>query len=262
MHTVTAAATDLITLRRAGLRVGEDFFAPAFEPTEDLDILREVGYTEVDDPTQWTEHQVVHIDLNRPTCEIFGGFDRNTRAAVLRAAQEDQIVCEFDDRPSPESLDVFVERHDRYAAARGVHRAYRGRLDILAAADMLTVSRASNEALGVEAVHVYLRNRDRFMLLYSMTNVDEVSGMEARCAVSRANKLLHWASMKHAQELGCTVYDLGGVDIAESTQAGASEAWLKRGFGGETRSTYTRVVPCSARGRITLSVLDRVGKPV
>jgi hypothetical protein len=61
--------------------------------------------------------------------------------------------------------------------------------------------------------------------------------------------------MMHFKVSGCTIYDLGGIDVAGRDPATMRIAEFKRGFGGEVRPTYVGSRAVSMKGRAARTLL-------
>ncbi|MFT7601120.1 MAG: hypothetical protein ACI8TP_004071 [Acidimicrobiales bacterium] len=223
------------------------------------DVLREVNILETDGSATWQVEHTLIVDLVPPEDDVLMGLSQSTRRQVRKAQSKDGIVCMFDDRPSTGLIERFADRYDAFAVSRGLRATFRPRLEQLSAADMLTFSVATDPAQEVEVQHMHLRNADRAMLLHSVSNLDDAEG-EVRNMIGRANRLLHWEGMVHFRNLGCSAYDMGGLDIEEKSPETSAIAKFKRGFGGEVMATHSRVVPVSLKGRIALAALKVAGK--
>jgi hypothetical protein len=105
------------------------------------------------------------------------------------------------------------------------------------------------------AWHAYARFGGRALLLYSASMYRGEGTKDARRDIGSANRCLHWHDMLHFKSSGCTVYDLGGIDVEGRDPATTRIADFKRGFGGEVRPTYVSSRAVSMKGRAARTLL-------
>ena len=248
-------AAPFISFRRNGLSVGELYFDEHLPSgLHRMDYVRYVAVLDPSGDSEWTRYDTLIVDLQLGEDDLFGGMGKSTRYEVKRA-QRDGFVAECLDAPDVQTVREFADYYDQFAASKQLAPIYRSRLAALADAGALTLTRVSRIAGRTVAWHAYARFRGRAMLLNSASLFRVEDNSEARNEIGRANRYLHWHDMLHFKSSGCTVYDLGGIDVAGRDPATTRIAAFKRGFGGDLRPTYARSQPMSAKGRAARIVL-------
>jgi hypothetical protein len=216
--------------------------------------VRFVGILDPSADEEWKRYDTLTVDLTREENDLLGGMGKSTRYEVKRA-QRDQVEAECLASPDPETIRAFADYYDEFAASKQLGEIFRPRLTALAEIGALMLSRVTASAETVAAWHAYAQFGGRALLLNSASLFRAEDDSDARNEIGRANRCLHWHDMLHFKASGCTVYDLGGIDVAERDPATTRIAAFKRGFGGEVRPTYARSQAMSAKGRAARTVL-------
>lgn len=235
------------TRSRFGIRVRDVFFAdaPCAADAVDIDVYVQCA---VRFPGS-TEFRTLHIDLRRERDAIWNAVASSCRYKIRRARDRDGVSCTITAAPDAAAVDRFAAFYDEEAARGGFRHANRERLRYLAATEALTLGEARDAAGQLVCAHAHMTDGRRARLLYSASSFRPLAGSDARSAVGRANRLLHWVEIEHFRERGLEIYDFGGISTDGKT---AGIDWFKRQFGGREVTEYNARVGVSAIGRLAL----------
>ncbi len=173
------------------------------------------------------------INLLPPTAEILGSFHSSTRSNMARAKRRGVSVRVLE-TPDLKILEEFFKMSHDTADRNGGKNIYPGRAyfetffkDIPVLVGKRVPDRLYQKIyLGLEngepaAIHTVLFFGDTATYIYG-------AGYRASLA-SKVTSYLHWYAMEDAKALGCTYYDLGGID----EKKWPSLTSFKRQFRGE-----------------------------
>ena len=247
----------LIRFRRRGIDVAEAYFAePDVATLPPVDYLRVLGVHEPHSALPWRLRQTLVVDLSASEDEILGQMSKGTRYEVQRASKRDALAADVYETPDGATLAAFVAYYGDFARSRSLAPAFRPRLEAMAAAGMLVLSRVTREGDDTAlAWHAYAAAGRRALLMHSASRFREASDSAERNLVGRANRLLHWHDMLRFKERGVPDYDLGGVDVAQRDPATARIAAFKKGFGGQLRDTHACSTARSPKGRLVQAAM-------
>lgn len=199
------------------------------------------------------------IDLTRPEDDLLAEIAANTRKVIRQATREGVTVDSMMPLTEPcwnEFLAAYWKlwRRKSKAGALGI-----GQIRDLIAKDRfdLTVSRTAEGQ--ILSWHAYVRTPDRARLHTTISDMDPALGSKWNNMVGRAHRLHHWYDMLRFKAAGIAAYDFGGVYRGTEDQEQINIARFKQLFGGTFVDTYDAVVPLTAKGRLALSVISRVG---
>lgn len=249
-------AGNFIRYHRQRLSVGELYFdADLPGGLQGVDYVRFVGVFDPRGGAPWKRYDTLTVDLTLSDNELLAGMGKSTRYEVNRA-QRDGVAAECLDSPDPETVRAFADYYDEFAASRQLGPVFRARLTALADSGGLMLSRVTVGEGAPAAWHAYARFGGRALLLNSASLFRAQDDSDARNEIGRANRCLHWHDMLHFKSSGCTIYDLGGIDVVQRDPATTRIAAFKRGFGGQVRPSYARSQAMSAKGRAARTVLQ------
>jgi lipid II:glycine glycyltransferase (peptidoglycan interpeptide bridge formation enzyme) len=166
----------------------------------------------------------IENDLTLPSEEIFANFTSTVRNEVRRSEREG-VRFEF-----MHDLREFHRFHNSFAAAK---KTYRADLQLIEAyRDHLVVTCAKHEQT-ILAAHAYLYDAEgkKVRLLFS-SSVRLTANMNMNF-IGRANKFLHFKDMLHFKDLGCTIYDFGGIAVGTQDKQRRGINDFKQSFGGK-----------------------------
>jgi hypothetical protein len=200
----------------------------------------------------------VVIDLRQTEEALWNGVEPKTRKVIRQAARDGVEVV-----PVPLSAENWNEFHTAYEKLRSRKKAADplgvGQIGELIERGffVLTVSRDANR--NVLSWHGYIRCGDRARLINTVSAIDPARDSQWNNQVGRAHRLHHWKDMLSFKEEGIATYDLGGVYRGTADQEQINIAKFKTSFGGEPAETYDAVLPLTAKGRLALSLLAKIG---
>jgi hypothetical protein len=204
----------------------------------------------------------VVIDLEQSEDALWDGVDPKTRK-VIRQAIRDGVQVERLPELSAETWNEFdaayrkLRSRKKNADPLGV-----GQIGELIERGFFVMTGSRDENSNILSWHSYVRCNGRVRLLNTVSAVDPSRDTQWNNLVGRAHRLHHWKDMLFFKEEGVKTYDLGGVYRGTEDQEQANIARFKTSFGGEPAQTYDAVLPLTAKGRLALSLLARVGADV
>lgn len=192
------------------------------------------------------------IDLRQDEAVLLDDIQKGFRYEIRRAKDKDSLQICFACPDAPE-LARFFEFYDAFAASRLLSSANRVKLSALQAAGALVIAWVPDPRAPARpdspwlSAHAYIVDGSRARLYHSASPVSLPSS--DRQLVGRANKLLHWESMRHFKQAGCKLYDMGGLSMGEALKAIDD---FKKSFGGVVTKEFNCIRACSLKGHIAL----------
>jgi lipid II:glycine glycyltransferase (peptidoglycan interpeptide bridge formation enzyme) len=240
---------DVHTLKRRRLLFTvRDVWLKADTDHADADL---VYYMNVDRPLgdEWEEHWTIVNDLARDENTLLSGFERSTRYQVRLAERKDDVRYEFLAGPDAEALGAFFHDYDEMAALKRIRPVERDRTLAFHRHGLLTLSRVSDASGATLAWHVYRCNRERVVLIFTVSMWFRSNDPEMRKRVGRANRYCHWQDMLRFKERGVRWYDLGGWYHKADDEEKLRINRFKEGFGGEVLKNYLCVAYPTWKGK-------------
>ena len=223
------------------------------------DVLR---YRQRPDPLPGSQGGPFHtllVDLQQAESDVFAAIHNTTRAKIRRAETQDHIDCRMLDETSETVRKEFCARYLEFASLRGLPDVDPDRLHTLADRRMLALSSASSTDLGTIVSHAYLISRGRARLLHSVTTRRYDDQTAIRQSAGRANRLLHWADMKHFRRRDIHTYDFGGWYEGHEDRERLGINKFKEEFGGRHVCEYDGVLPLTWKGKTFMTLSRMVG---
>ena len=249
-----------ITFRRRGIRIREVYFDDdARIAARGSDLVRVLAVSSCGGREDARPSHTAVVDLTLTEEDLLAAMAKGTRYEIRRARDKDGLDAIAFDRPDADLVSEFVAYYDEFASTKGLAPIFRPRLDAMAKAGILTLTRTPGDGPEVSVRHAYARSSRHALLLYSASLFRTSDDVADRAAAGRANRFLHWHDMLHFKMSGCTTYDLGGIDVNGRSEETTRIASFKRGFGGFIRPTYAWSSPNSVRGRAAYAALNRMG---
>jgi hypothetical protein len=250
-----AERRSFVSFRRQGIDIGELYFEEESAEVGGVDLLRIVGVLDPKLDRQWKQRHTVIVGLTDADDDLTGQMQRRTRYEVRRAASRDELTAEVLGSPGDDVVGAFADYYDEFARSKDLPPIFRPRLEAMARARMLVLSRVQRADEPPLAWHAYASSGLRSILLYSASLFRDLDRKEDRNMVGRANRYLHWQDMLSFRAAGHTAYDLGGIDVDERDPATTRIAAFKKSFGGEVRPTYAFSTAMSMKGRMVAAAL-------
>ena len=238
---------------RFGLKLREVYFSPSLVPSgarRDLDVYIQQQEAVSGAKVFWT----ACLDLSSSEVDLFQRMSKNFRYEINRAATRDNLQCKVDVAPDGEGIRNFIRFYDAFARAKGLSAGNHAKLNVLnerghlILACVASVASADGEPL---AMHCYITDGHRARLYYSATSPRQEAAGESRQLLGRANKLLHWHTIKVMKDAGIACYDFGGISKSD-TLKGIDDFKLQ--FGAVERQEANAIVPVSALGHAALGL--------
>jgi hypothetical protein len=249
-----------ITFRRRGIRIREVYFDDdAAIAQRGTDLVRVLAMPESRDGAGARLSHTAVVDLTLTDEELLAAMAKGTRYEIRRARDKEGLDAAALDRPDAAIVRQFADYYDEFASTKGLAAVFRPRLEAMAEAGILTLTRTPATGPDVAVWHAYARSPRHALLLYSASLFRTSDDTTDRAAAGRANRFLHWHDMLHFKMSGCVSYDLGGIDVEGRGEETARIASFKRGFGGLVRPTYAWSSPTSVRGRAAYAALSAMG---
>jgi hypothetical protein len=210
------------------------------------------------------------IDLTQTEEQLRAQLNDDTAYKIRRARDRDKIVCECCDARDPAVMDAFEEMYKGFAATKGLPPLNRGRLEKLAAANLLDISVARDPQGNPWVYHANYFDSRRATQLELPSLYRALPQSTARNFSGRANRYLTWRNILRYKQQGLKFFDFGGWHLG-TDQEMLSINDFKRGFGGQVVREYQceqiltlkgRLVLCAARLlEQTKSVLSEENEP-
>jgi hypothetical protein len=246
----------LIRYRRNGLEVAEAYFDDDLpEPLPSVDLLRALAVLEPRSARAWRGRHTLTIDVTASEDDLLGQMGKTTRYKIRRAMTRDGLGAETFDSPSPDVLRAFSDYYDEFARSKSLRRIFRPRLDAMARAGMLVLSRVARQDGRPLAWHAYAATRGHALLMYSASLFRGYGDSADRNMIGRANRYLHWHDILWCKRAGYPAYDLGGFDEAEQDPVTRRINEFKQGFGGQVRPTHACTSALTAKGHVAKALL-------
>jgi hypothetical protein len=166
------------------------------------------------------------INLSADEGTLFSSLSSNTRYKIRRASDGD--------------INTFCEHFNPFARLKGLPLGNLDKLKSLRSASALILTQALDQTGETIVSHAYIADQgiERFRLLYSASLFRATSDTEERNRIGRANRLLHWQTIRAARAASYRHYDLGGFPLNDSDPEKNAIAKFKSEFGGETITEY------------------------
>lgn len=191
--------------------------------------------------------------LDVAEADIAARFDETCSYQVRRAEQRDGLQLYASADPAGD-LERFRAFFDAFAAQKSLAPSDGAWLAAACAAGQLALTAAEKDG-EMLVWHAYLRCGTTTSLHHSASWFRQ-GDSAYRALVGRANRWLHWRSMRWFREAGLRRYDWGGMFDDESTPERAGINRFKRSFGGTPERRYDATLARSVRGRMLLPLRD------
>lgn len=243
--------------KKFGIRIREVFFSTGLNPSEakrDLDVYIQFSGASSGMQPFWT----ACLDLTQNESDLFLKISKNYRYEINRASQKDGLICHINFAPSADDVANFVCFYDGFAQHRGLNFANQAKLKAFRGAGNIVLTEVVSPSGGEPlARHCYITDGCRARLYYSATVQRQEGGNENRQLIGRANKLLHWETIKEMKRSGITCYDFGGISKSEELK-GIDDFKLQ--FGALERLEANAIIAASWLGRLALGARELAGQ--
>jgi lipid II:glycine glycyltransferase (peptidoglycan interpeptide bridge formation enzyme) len=190
----------------------------------------------------------LEVGLHSSEEALLDNINGKTRYEIRRAAADSLEYSGFVKCAECE-LNRFVGFYDMFARHKALPSANRAKLNALAAAGQLAMTRISTRDGSDLVWHAYVCVAGRARLLSSASLFRLSTDASQRYLVGRANRLCHWRDMLLFRSAGFSWYDFGGwyagSESAEQLRINA----FKQEFVGARAVSYNCFVPMTLIGR-------------
>jgi hypothetical protein len=199
------------------------------------------------------------IDLTQSEEDLWNGVTPQTRKLVRQATRLGVTIEPVAALTEPlweQFLGAYRKLWSRkhQAGALGV-----GQIHELIESGRFDLSISRNVDGRILSWHSYVRCNGRARLQTTISDMDTARGPDWNNLIGRAHRLHHWRDMLRFKAEGIATYDLGGVYRGNDDQEQINIARFKQLFGGHFADTYDADVPLTAKGRLALTLITRVG---
>lgn len=244
------SAADVYTLKRRRLIFSvRDVWLRADTEHRDADL---VYYMNVDRPIgdESEEYWTILNDLTPDEDTLLSGFERSTRYQVRLAERKDALRYEFFTSPDAATLEAFFRDYDEMASLKRIRPVERERVLAFHRHGLLTLARVSDSSGATLVWHAYRCNRERVVLIFTVSMWFRSTDTEARNRIGRANRFCHWQDMLRFKRGGVRWYDLGGWYHRADDEEKLRINRFKEGFGGQVLKNYLCVAYPTWKGKV------------
>jgi len=199
------------------------------------------------------------IDLMLSEDALWEGVDPKSRKVIRQAVREGvevDHVCEV----SAADWDAFQSAYNKLRSRKSAADALGvGQIGELMARGMIAMSVSRDGHGNRLSWHTYVRSNGHVRLLNTVSAIDPARDTQWNNLVGRAHRLHHWKDILFFKEQGAQSYDLGGVYQGTEDREQLNIARFKSSFGGRALQTYEAVLPLTAKGRVALSLVAKIG---
>jgi hypothetical protein len=203
--------------------------------------------------SRWKYFHNYVVDLTQSVEQLTEQLHKDTAYKIRRARDRDQIVCESRDPRDPAVLDRFEEMYNPFAAARGLSRLDRARIENMAVAGVLDLSVARDAQGNALVWHANHRDHRRASQAFSASHYRELDSSAARNLIGRANRYLMWSDMLRYKQEGLHCFDFAGWYPGTTDQALLKINEFKKGFGGQVVREYQCEQILTLKGWVVLT---------
>jgi len=208
---------------------------------------------------RWRYSHTYMIDLTRSVEELWSRLSHETAYKIRRARDRDQVTCEVLDPNDPVVIDRFERAYNEFAVTKALPSLDRRRLEGMARAGALDLTRIKDGQGNSIALHANYRNQYRASGVYLPAVYRKCSDSSVRNAMGRANRYATWRDILHYKEQGLQVFDFGGWYMGTNSEMLKINEF-KRGFGGEVVREYKCEQVLTQKGRIVLAFANLLNR--
>jgi len=240
---------DVYTLKRRRLVFDvRDVWLKADTTYDDADI---VYYMNADQPVgdEREEYWTILNELTGSEDALLAGFERSTRYQIRLAERKDGLRYDFFAAPDSATLSAFFGDYDQMATRKRIRPVERERVLAFNDHGLLALSRVTDASDAPLVWHAYRCNRERVVLIFTVSLWFRSADPEERNRVGRANRYAHWHDMRRFKAQGVRWYDLGGWYHKADDEEKLRINRFKEGFGGQVAKNYLCVAYPTWKGK-------------
>lgn len=178
------------------------------------------------------------LSLDGSEASLLANMRKSLRQDIGRSLADPAFHPECLNDPTVDEVDRFVSEFNRFAGIKGIMPTDPGFLHELRqkhALALLFVLDGTGKALCGEADII---TPARAYGAVAFSNFRDYPDQADKNHVARANKLLYWKSILNAKQLGCQLYDMGGLANGEQGADKDGIDNFKQAFGGCVATEY------------------------
>ena len=240
----------MIDIRRKSVLCREVWFDEPWS-AEGADLVMFYHWSRPENPDYVRDVHSLELDLTIDDSELLKGFTASTRNQINRARREAVQFYAWVD-PDEQVLNRFVQFLVEFATERGLGEGVPLWMRDYAAQGALLLTNAAGADGNALVWHSYYRGGDWVRQLHSVSRFAGEADKEARNAIGRANRFLHWADMIECRRIGVRKFDFGGWYSGDSDQKLLRVNAFKEEFGGRQTLRYHSMLPVSLKGKLFL----------
>jgi len=250
----------MLLIKKRQLRIAHLWYDDQ-PPARGVDL---VVYNQAPTPhpgVDWVPKMTLVLDLAKTEEALFAEMKSSYRAKIRTAINKDHVLCKVDGAPDLAMRTEFCAFYDRFATAKGISLLDRNLLEEMAHQGQLAIAMARLEAQPMDeplAIHAYLVYGGRVRLLHSTSNRLGEHDADRLNLIGRANRLLHWESVRWAREQGHTYYDFGGWYGGTTDSQRLAINQFKDGFGGTRITEYMAIQGVTLLGKLGVAFWKRL----
>ena len=166
----------------------------------------------------------LHSDLSLNEEGLFKRFSSTVRNEIRRAEREGFVFNQF------ESKENFRNFYNEFARQRGISGISMEKLNSYG--KNLRLTSTSKDGI-VTSAHSYLLDLDNKKVRFLHGGTSRFSESIDRNMIARSNKFLHFKNLLAFKQLGCLIYDWGGIAYETNDKGLKGINKFKKSFGGE-----------------------------
>ena len=200
------------------------------------------------------ELYTILIDLNSNEDILFSNLRKNTRYEINRAINKDNINCEtlLDiNNTDLSGINKFIDYYNNFAISKERSKIDYEELEKFIITKNICIRYAISNN-NILTMHSYIISDNTARLNQSCSLFRNLSSIEDKNLIARANRLLHWDDILYFKNLGLSLYDLGGWYNGKTNTEQLLINKFKESFGGTIKREYSYIVPVSFFGFISV----------
>ena len=247
----------MIKYKKHGLKMAECWLDTNFSIPNDCDLILLQQYSKVPPRAFSEKFSTLIVNLALSEEELLGNLNEKTRYEVRRSGNKDLVVCTHEPLANEAVCNEFQQFYNKFAQSKGLVQLLPNQLLARATAGALQLSRAVYQGQTI-VWHVHVVTPTTVSLLYSASQFHMLAQRDARAAIGRANRLLHWKDMLFFKNQGKNFYDFGGWYSGLENKALLKINQFKEEFGGKRTDQFNAGVPIRWRGWLYLMLREHL----
>jgi len=242
----------MVLSTKLGIRILDLYFDEIAPSSVGVDVVRWTQAPRQLPRAKCTPFTTLLVDLSLPAEALLAQMKKQTRYEIRRASEKDELLYEAPSSSSPEVIATFADHFDRCAELKGMGKASRERLAILAGHDAVGFSFMRDKSGDILVSNCYVVTPLRVRMLHTASVFRAVREPERRALVGRASRLLLWRDLLRYQQADVRVFDFGGWYSGQTDQEKLRINAFKESFGGQLSNEWNCERALTLRGAAVL----------